>query len=278
MTNSALLHRRVQLLQKLGDDHPHDRYGLILMHAGVDAPVVERAEHDHIVPGELRPLSIRCRRLQLRQLLRDDATSPCCRCQRLLLPLLQERSMKRLAFTLVILLLGILPAAAQRSTEPVSDTELDVMVRGALEWITLNTEYATVDPPDIVFVDQAEAAKAEDYFKGKGGWTAWFRGAGYEFVGLYDLTTKTVYIPDDWFGHKPGDWGVLVHELVHYVQDEADKKFECAEDQELEAGILSANFVNDRFGNHWPDVVPELRAERKKQTTCTPQITSDIAN
>ena len=91
-------------------------------------------------------------------------------------------------------------------------------------------------------------------------------------------TSKTIYLRNDWLGHQPDDWGILVHELVHHVQVEAGKKFECAEDQELEAGILSANFVNDRFGNHWPEVVPELLAERKNQTECTPQTISDIAN
>ena len=86
--------------------------------------------------------------------------------------------------------------------------------------------------------------------------------------GYYDSVTKKVFLLDDWSGHTPIDIAGLLHELVHYAQYEAPRRFECREDEELEAYILSFDFVNDKFDNQWPHAVPGLRAARKRQTTC----------
>ena len=106
--------------------------------------------------------------------------------------------------------------------------------------------------------------------KRDGDGTAWDKGPDYRFSGLYNPTTKTVYLRDDWGGHTSLDWAFLTHELVHYAQDEANKKFECLEDEELEAYVLSFDFLNDRFGYQWPQAARNLRAKRKEQNTCTP--------
>ena len=174
--------------------------------------------------------------------------------------------MKRLAFALVILMLGILPAAAEStSTEPIRGAKLDAMVREILEWIIRNTEeYLPSGSPRIIFVDTFDPVIAEYELKRKGS-----VDADYEFHGLYNSNSKTGYLRDDWSGHSPNDWFTLAHELVHYAQDGADKKFECHEDKGLEADVVSAYFLNDRFGDRWLEIVSQLIAARKKQATCT---------
>ena len=70
--------------------------------------------------------------------------------------------MKRFAATVVILMLGILPATAENvTTEPVRGADLDAMVREVLDWIAQNPEYSVSGSPDVVFVDRATAAIAE---------------------------------------------------------------------------------------------------------------------
>lgn len=180
--------------------------------------------------------------------------------------------MKRLAVFVLILMLGISPAAAQDMlAQPVRGAALDAMVREILEWITQNTEYAASGSPDIVFVDQAEATIATDFYKRRGGASAWDRdNPTFKFSGLYNPKLKTVFLREDWDGDTTKGWGKLAHELVHYAQFEADKKFQCREDEEQEALVLSFVFLNDKFDNQWPDAIARVHEVRRNQTTCTP--------
>ena len=48
-----------------------------------------------------------------------------------------------------------------------------------------------------------------------------------EGVAVYDDRTKTVFLPDTWTGATPADLSVLVHEMVHHLQNSAHMKYEC---------------------------------------------------
>jgi hypothetical protein len=176
--------------------------------------------------------------------------------------------MKRLALTLVILMLGILPAAAETvSKPPVRGAELDAMVREILEWITQNTKYAPGGSPDIVFVEEISTRVEKDS-------TSRTDGAPPKFIGvkiaLYDPTAKRILLQHDWFGHTPSDWSTLAHELVHYAQVESGRRYRCHAEVELEATILSVEFINDRFDNQWANLVLELKSARANELLCAP--------
>jgi hypothetical protein len=49
-----------------------------------------------------------------------------------------------------------------------------------------------------------------------------------EAVAVYDDLTKTIFLPDTWKGDTPADLSVLVHEMVHHLQNNAHKKYDCA--------------------------------------------------
>ena len=51
---------------------------------------------------------------------------------------------------------------------------------------------------------------------------------GREAVAVYDDSTKTIFLPNTWKGETPADLSVLVHEMVHHLQNVAHKKYECA--------------------------------------------------
>ena len=51
-------------------------------------------------------------------------------------------------------------------------------------------------------------------------------------LGLYDSRSKTIVLRDDWDSRNPADVSVLVHELVHYLQDRASLSYECAGQRE----------------------------------------------
>jgi len=48
-----------------------------------------------------------------------------------------------------------------------------------------------------------------------------------EIVAVYDDATSTIYLPEGWSGNTPAQLSVLVHEMVHHLQNRGKLKFEC---------------------------------------------------
>ncbi|NRP75669.1 hypothetical protein ILFOPFJJ_06592 [Ensifer psoraleae] len=49
-----------------------------------------------------------------------------------------------------------------------------------------------------------------------------------DIVAIYDDEAKIIYLPEGWSGKTPSELSVLVHEMVHHIQNLAGLKFECA--------------------------------------------------
>ena len=56
-----------------------------------------------------------------------------------------------------------------------------------------------------------------------------------DIVALYDDRSSTIYLPEDWSGATPAELSMLVHELVHHIQNQAGLSFECPEAREKQA-------------------------------------------
>jgi hypothetical protein len=54
-------------------------------------------------------------------------------------------------------------------------------------------------------------------------------------VALYEDATHTIYLREGWTGATPAETSVLVHEMVHHLQNLAGEKFECAQAREKPA-------------------------------------------
>lgn len=68
-----------------------------------------------------------------------------------------------------------------------------------------------------------------------------------QVVALYDSKSKTVLLPDDWTGTSAADQSILVHEMVHHVQNVGKLKFECPRAQEKVAYLAQDKWLQ-RFG------------------------------
>jgi hypothetical protein len=53
-----------------------------------------------------------------------------------------------------------------------------------------------------------------------------------EVVSVYDDETRTVYLPKGWKGNTPAELSILVHEMVHHLQNIGKLKFECPQERE----------------------------------------------
>jgi hypothetical protein len=67
-------------------------------------------------------------------------------------------------------------------------------------------------------------------------------GSQREVVAVYDDKTRTIYLPESWTGETIAEQSVLVHEMVHHLQNLAGQKFACAGEREK-----PAYFAQDQF-------------------------------
>jgi len=74
-----------------------------------------------------------------------------------------------------------------------------------------------------------------------------------QVISVYDDSTKTIYLPDGWTSSQPADLSVLVHEMVHHLQNIAGLKFACPQEREQLAyraqerwlGLFGHDLVHD---------------------------------
>lgn len=67
-------------------------------------------------------------------------------------------------------------------------------------------------------------------------------------VALYEDSTKTIYLSDGWTGAGPADTSVLVHEMVHHLQNAGGLFFECPPAREKLAYQAQEQWLR-RFGH-----------------------------
>jgi hypothetical protein len=53
-----------------------------------------------------------------------------------------------------------------------------------------------------------------------------------ETVAVYDPLTQTILLPERWSGSTPAELSILVHEMVHHLQNVAGLRYECAQASE----------------------------------------------
>jgi hypothetical protein len=121
-----------------------------------------------------------------------------------------------------------------------------------VSWLGSNFELPpAVDHPAIAFVSQSRLAtmRAEDRAFSRG----FTQDAGGDepdprsVVALYDNNLKTIFLPDDWTGKLPANQSIMVHEMVHHLQNIAGLKFECPMAREKVAYMAQDKWLK-RFG------------------------------
>ncbi len=65
-----------------------------------------------------------------------------------------------------------------------------------------------------------------------------------EIVAVYSDDTRTIFLEQSWTGETPADLSVLVHELVHHIQNIAGLRSECAQAREKLAYAAQDNWLH----------------------------------
>lgn len=118
---------------------------------------------------------------------------------------------------------------------------METLLTAIVTWLSfgfgLPTDY---HHPRIEFVSSAKMAAAQ--FRGRG--AAYRRALSGEgshparpasqrdVEALYDDSSRTIYLPEGWTGKTPAEVSVLVHEMVHHLQNRAGLKYMCPQARE----------------------------------------------
>ena len=65
-----------------------------------------------------------------------------------------------------------------------------------------------------------------------------------EVVAVYHDATRTIFLPDAWTGTTTAELSVLVHEMVHHLQNLAGLKYECPGAREKPAYLAQDRWLN----------------------------------
>ena len=88
-------------------------------------------------------------------------------------------------------------------------------------------------------------------------------------LGAYDARTQTIFLRDDWDSRNAADVSVLVHELVHYLEDRASRRYECLGEREALAYEAQQRWLR-LFGKDLQSAFGLDAFTLKMRTTCLP--------
>jgi hypothetical protein len=115
------------------------------------------------------------------------------------------------------------------------------VIAAMLLWIGANTSYdVDLVSPHIELLPKAELEQKYSEQKIYG-----------ELHGFYSAETNTIYLPDTFNIHDAWQKGVLLHELIHYVQDKNNLKVQCYKEYEREAYPLQQKYLLEMHGLNW---------------------------
>lgn len=73
-----------------------------------------------------------------------------------------------------------------------------------------------------------------------------------EVIAVYDDDKHTIFLPEGWSGSTPAELSVLVHEMVHHLQNVDGLKFECPAAREKPAYLAQDQWLK-QFGQTLED-------------------------
>ena len=113
---------------------------------------------------------------------------------------------------------------------------MNALLTAIVLWLSANFDLPAIhEHPRVELVPASAIASLR--YKGLAGWQmqgphATSQAGQREVVSVYDDRTKSIYLRDDWTGSTPAELSVLVHEMVHHLQNVGKLKFECPQNRE----------------------------------------------
>jgi len=110
-------------------------------------------------------------------------------------------------------------------------------------WISANTSYNTDHPlPKVVFLSQETMNKM--YYKDN-------EHDADALHGMYDKENDLIILPETWDIRESWDQSVLLHEMIHYYQDQNGLTFKCTQEMEKDAWPTQKKYLKTAHDFDW---------------------------
>ena len=102
---------------------------------------------------------------------------------------------------------------------------MEALLTAIVLWLSINFPLpANLNHPGIKFVSAAEMIAQRTGVSAS--------EISSDIVALYSNESKTIYLMDGWTGKTPAELSILVHEMVHHLQNVGQLKFACSQERE----------------------------------------------
>jgi hypothetical protein len=133
------------------------------------------------------------------------------------------------------------PSGAER--EPPSPAPGQPLLAMIEAWLAFELDLPRGKPdPRIELVPAAKIAalRYQGFFPNSGQPAAPPEGG---IVAVYSDATRTIYLTEGWSGTTPAELSVLVHEMVHHLQNVGGLKYQCPQEREKLAYIAQERWL-----------------------------------
>jgi hypothetical protein len=105
------------------------------------------------------------------------------------------------------------------------------LVNSIVNWLVATFDLPVIwEAPRIEFIQPALMAQLR--YRGSASNQGMPLDVGRDVVAVYDDAKRTIYLPEGWTGVTPAEQSLLVHEMVHHLQNLGNLKYECPEARE----------------------------------------------
>lgn len=123
---------------------------------------------------------------------------------------------------------------------------MEALLTFIVTWLSINFGLPAVhDLPQVKTVDDGQMLEVRAAALPEDEATKLREMAGDErqFYAVYDDTSATIFLKENWSPASPADVSVLVHEMVHHLQDADDFSGQCPEARERSAYRAQARWL-----------------------------------
>jgi hypothetical protein len=143
------------------------------------------------------------------------------------------------------------PASGAAEFRPDATRSMEALLTEIATWLSANSDLpATLDQPRVEFASPMRLVAMR--YKGMlpDRWRedsardpAMQAAQAREVVAVYNDKTRTIFLPDAWTGTTAAELSVLVHEMVHHLQNLAGLTYECPAAREKPAYLAQDQWL-----------------------------------
>lgn len=127
---------------------------------------------------------------------------------------------------------------------------MDFLLTAIVVWLSANSSIpANFNHPHIEYASPAHMIDMRLHGTHSAAQSTNVVGQIPDVVAVYDDERHTIFLPEGWTGTTPAELSVLVHEMVHHLQNVNGQKFECPAAREKPAYLAQDQWLK-QFGHN----------------------------